>query len=119
MPDRSKAGREGELAAAASLEAEGYAILARNFRWAGGEVDIVAAKDRSIVFVEVKAWSGLGPESLGQAIGAQKRRRITETAQIFLSRHREYNSWRVRFDVYLVRDGRVIERYESAFTGEP
>jgi putative endonuclease len=118
MPDRAKAGREGESAAAASLGAEGWELLARNFRWAGGEVDLIAAKDGTIVFGEVKTWSGLGREALGHAIGRDKRRRIVETAKIFLSRHREYSSWHVRFDVFLVRDGRVIERYESAFTGE-
>jgi len=116
--DRSRAGREGEAVAASSLESEGYDIIARNYRWARGEIDIVASREGVLAFVEVKAWSGLGSEALGQAIGAEKRRRIIETSKIFLARHREYNSWRVRYDVLLVRDGRVIERYESAFTGD-
>lgn len=116
--NEARKGRAGEDAAAASLAAEGYSILARNFRWPGGEVDIVAEKGELLVFVEVKTWSGLGPEALADSIGKDKRRRIVETSKIFLARHREYSSRRVRYDVILVRDGRVLERYESAFTGD-
>jgi putative endonuclease len=112
----SAKGRRGEDAAASLLEAEGWAIVARNYRWRGGEVDIVAARDREIAFVEVKSWDSLGPEELERAIGPLKRRRIVETSRIFLARHREYDDSSVRFDVVLVRDGLVAERYPSAFT---
>jgi putative endonuclease len=111
-------GREGEDVAAAFLEAEGWSIVGRNVRWKGGEIDIAAARDGIIAFAEVKSWESLGPESLERAIGSDKRRKIVETAKIFLSRHREYNDWTVRFDVILVRGGAVIERYPSAFTGD-
>jgi putative endonuclease len=117
-PSRAGAGRAGEDAAAASLEGDGYSILARNFRWPGGEVDIVAEKGELLIFVEVKAWSGLGTDALADSIGPTKRRRIVETSKIFLARHREYSSRRVRYDVVFVRDGRALERYESAFTGD-
>jgi putative endonuclease len=116
--DTAARGREGEDLAAAFLEAEGWTITARNYRWRGGEIDIVAAREGTIAFVEVKSWGKLGAEELERAIGADKRRRIVETAKIFLSRHREYNDWSVRFDVILVRGGVVVERYRSAFTGE-
>ena len=111
-------GHEGEDAAAAFLEAEGWSILGRNFRWRGGEVDIVASRERLLAFVEVKTWDRLGREELERAIGPDKRRRIVETAKIFLSRHREYEDWSVRFDVILVRGTAVVERYPSAFTGD-
>jgi putative endonuclease len=112
-------GRAGEAAAAAFLEAEGWRIVARNIRWKGGEIDIAAELGGVIAFVEVKSWESMGPEELERSIGREKRRRIVETSKIFLSRHREYNDWRVRFDVILMRGGLVVERYPSAFTGEP
>ena len=115
---QSAKGKAGEDLASAFLESEGWSILARNLRWKGGEIDIVAARGRLIAFTEVKAWESLGPEELERAIGPEKRRRIVETAKIFLSRHREYNDWSVRFDVILVRGGKVAERYASAFAGE-
>ena len=111
-------GRAGEAAAAAFLEAEGWRIVARNIRWRGGEIDLAAELDGLIAFVEVKSWESLGPEGLETAIGREKRRRIVETSKIFLSRHREYNDWSLRFDVILVRGGIVVEHYPSAFTGE-
>jgi putative endonuclease len=111
-------GREGETIVASLLEAEGWEIVARNYRWKGGEVDIIASRDGILAFTEVKAWEKMGLEELERAIGADKRRRIVETAKIFLSRYRQYNGWSVRFDVALVRGGTVVERYNSAFTGE-
>jgi putative endonuclease len=113
---RFERGRAG--IAAARLEAEGWSIVGRNFRWAGGEIDLIAAREGLVAFVEVKSWETMGPEELEKAIGADKQRRIIETAKIFLSRHREYNGWSIRFDVILVRGGEVVERYPSAFTGE-
>jgi putative endonuclease len=111
-------GRIGEDVAAAFLQAEGWSIIGRNIRWKGGEIDIASAREGLIVFTEVKSWEGIGPDELEASIGTDKRRRIIETAKIFLSRHREYNDWSVRFDVILVRGGKVVERYPSAFTGE-
>lgn len=111
-------GRKGEDAAAAFLEAEGWAIIARNFRWSGGEIDIAAARDGVIAFTEVKSWESMGPEELERAIGPNKRHRIVETSKIFLSQHREYKDWSVRFDVILVKGLVVVERYLSAFTGD-
>jgi putative endonuclease len=115
----SFAGRRGEDVAAEQLAAEGYLVLERNYRAGPGEIDIVVAKDGILCFVEVKSWERLGAAELADSINALKRRRILETAKIFLARHREYSSWRIRFDVLLVRGGSVAERYESAFTGEP
>jgi putative endonuclease len=114
----TKKGRAGEDVAVAFLEAEGWTIISRNLRWRGGEIDIVAAKDGVIAITEVKSWDSMGPEELERAIGYDKRRRIIETTKIFLSRHREYKDWSLRFDVILVRGAAVVERYPSAFTGE-
>jgi putative endonuclease len=111
-------GREGEAVAASFLESEGWTIVAKNFRWKGGEIDLAAERGDEIAFVEVKSWESYGPEELERAIGPDKRRRIVETSKIFLARNRQYSSRRVRFDVILVRGGGIAERYESAFTGE-
>ena len=49
-----KRGAWGEAAAAAFLQAQGYTILARNFRTRWGEIDLVASDAKYLVFVEVK-----------------------------------------------------------------
>ena len=51
---RRSLGVEGEARAAAYLEAQGYHIVARNFRTRGGELDIIARYGEWLVFVEVR-----------------------------------------------------------------
>lgn len=115
----SARGREGEGVAAAYLEAEGWEIVSRNFKAGQGELDIIALKEGILSVVEVKNWRRTGESELETSIGPQKRRRIVETTKIFLARNRQYSSRSVRFDVILVRGGRVERIYQSAFTGEP
>lgn len=108
MSRRAIVGTIGEQAACTALEADGYRILDRNFRVRGGELDIVAAKDGTLVFCEVKtrtsAMYGL-PE---EAVTASKRRRIRRLALEYLQRTGA-RAVQLRFDVISVRvsDGRV------------
>ncbi len=115
---RAARGRAGEAQAAEILEAEGWLILARNYRAGRGEIDLVAFREGLLAFVEVKTWRGLGVGELERAIGPTKRRRIVETAKIFLAQYREYSNARIRFDVLLLEGGGSVHRIESAFTGE-
>ena len=47
-------GDRGEALAARELKKHGYRILAKNFRSAHGEIDIIAEDRDVLVFVEVK-----------------------------------------------------------------
>ncbi len=109
-------GVRGEQAAAGWLAERGYAILARNFRSRGGEIDIVAEKQGAIVFVEVKSWRSHGAAELEYAIAATKQRRIASAARYFLSRRPALAGRALRFDVILLAGGR-IEHIENAFSG--
>ncbi len=51
---RIEAGRQGEEAAALFLRAQGFMILAKNWRCRLGEIDIIVKKDQEIRFIEVK-----------------------------------------------------------------
>jgi putative endonuclease len=113
-----EAGRAGEEAVARILAAEGWQIVARNWRGPRGEIDLVAHRDGTLAFVEVKHWKGFGAEELGRAVGRAKRRRIVETAKIFLAQYREYSNATVRFDIFLLKGEGKAHRIESAFTGE-
>lgn len=54
-------GKVGENLACVYLVKKGYKVLKRNYREKWGEIDIIArAKDRTLVFVEVKALAGGG-----------------------------------------------------------
>jgi putative endonuclease len=111
MPEK---GRAGEDEAALFLEKKGMKIISRNFRYRGGEIDIIALEEDKLVFVEVKTWSVYGIESLEQGLDAKKQRRIIETAKYFLSSHREYRYMAVRFDVVFIAP-KGITHLVSAF----
>lgn len=107
-------GQEGEDRAAAYLAAQGYEIIARNFRSIFGEVDIIAREKDRLVFIEVKAWSCFGFENLEYALNLQKQQRIIKTAKFFIATHREYNSIGLRFDVIFI-GSQGIHHLASAF----
>lgn len=67
MDPRAITGRFGEDLAAVFLVNCGYRCLARRWRRAGGEIDLVMARPGVIAFVEVKTR---GPGSLGAAVDA-------------------------------------------------
>jgi putative endonuclease len=93
-----RAGLEGEDLACRHLAAQGYAILARNFRCRSGEVDVVARDGAVTVFVEVKHRRGSGHGAGHESVTFGKRRRIVRAARIFASA-RGLSESPLRFDV--------------------
>src|SRR3990167_6959320 len=61
-------GRLGENMAAEYLRTNGYHILRRNYHVRGGEIDIIAKQNQTLVFIEVKTRrqnAGGYPEEAG------------------------------------------------------
>lgn len=81
----------GDLAeglAADHLLGLGWHLLARNWRIAVGELDLVGLDGKTIVFVEVKALRTGGPTGPGRpvlAVGASKQDRLARLASAWLS----------------------------------
>lgn len=78
-------GRWAERLVARTLRRRGYRILERNYRCARGEIDLIAASEDVLCFVEVKARSR---EDYGGAIAAvddAKRRRVVAAAEVYLA----------------------------------
>jgi putative endonuclease len=73
-------GRQGEQLAAEYLEKAGFRILDRNYRCAGGEIDIVAADRRDLVACEVKTRSGVRYGTPVEAVTGEKLRRLRRLA---------------------------------------
>ncbi len=98
-------GREGERAAASYLEGCGFRILDRNWRCAGGEIDIVAVDGLTFVVCEVKTRSGTRYGTPLDAVGRTKRLRLRRLAALWLSGH-GVRFDQIRIDVLgLLRDG--------------
>jgi len=101
--------RRGEALAALWLRVKGYRIEARNWRCPLGEIDIVASRGDTLVFVEVKARTGQGAGSPEEAVTAAKQRRLVQLAQAYLARrHGEIPP--CRFDVIAVEGGGVLPK---------
>ncbi len=66
------------------LEQAGYAVLARNVRLPGGEIDVIARERDVIVFVEVKARGSRRFGSALAAVDARKRRTLRALAADWL-----------------------------------
>ena len=121
---RQRLGRRAEGIVAGRLAADGWSVIVRNARTRHGEIDIVAADGRSLVFVEVKAsreGAATGPELPELAVGRRKRWRLRMLATAWLADRPPLPPFEsVRFDVVAVTfDGAGrVSRYEhirSAF----
>jgi len=91
-------GALAERMVAGELARRRYKVLARNFSTRYGEVDLIARKGRTIVFVEVKGRARADAFAPADAVNARKRKKIVRTAQCFLARH-HMDDADVRFDV--------------------
>jgi putative endonuclease len=115
---KSKRGRKAETYVCAYLLRKGYGLFARNYRYAGGELDIVARDKRGVwIFVEVKSVWENSFGSPDTRVNKEKQRKIWQTALHFLHNNGglEQNS---RFDVAAMDfryERKTIRYYENAF----
>lgn len=122
MAKKDGVGRHGERVAVRHVEARGWTVLARNWRGADGELDIVAVDGDVLVVVEVKTRSGLGFGHPAEAVTPRKLARLKRLTGQWLTGFRELHGDRagfgtVRIDVVAVtlpRAGRaVVEHLEA------
>lgn len=106
----------GERLASWLLSAKFYRILARRYRTPAGEIDLIARRGRTIVFVEVK-HRPTEAEAL-YAIGSSSRKRITRAADLWLAAHPDAASFNLRFDLVIVVPGRLPRHIPSIFDAE-
>lgn len=82
---RKAMGDRGEALAVQALQTRGYQILARNWRCARGEIDIVACHSGCYAFVEVKTRRSHGGEQPEDGFTPAKARRLVALAQAYLA----------------------------------
>ena len=113
-------GRKGEALAKAHLESTGYEILDENWMHGKLEVDLIAYKDRVIIFTEVKTRTGNGFGEPEDFVDLRKQRLLADAADeyIYLMNHQG----EVRFDIISVlfdkQNNYVINHIEDAFWPE-
>lgn len=77
-------GDKGEALAAVYLIEHGYTIIETNWTWERFELDIVAAKDQVMVFVEVKTRYSNTYGEPWEAVNKGKRKRICAAADAYI-----------------------------------
>ncbi len=124
-PSHKAVGERGEAIAAEFLEAQGYKILAQQYRYERAEVDLVCFEPAAryqdggeLVFVEVKTRSGTGYGRPEDAVTEVKQHHVIRAAKAYLHEQRMTGT-PCRFDVIAIvlRAGQApeITHFKDAF----
>ncbi|MBN9599365.1 MAG: YraN family protein [Afipia sp.] len=111
-----RTGLSAETRACVYLLAKGYRILARRHRTPQGEIDVVARRGTTLVFVEVKARASL--DEAAYSVTPRQRGRIAAAAQAWLMTHPDHANLDCRFDVILIAPKRFPRHLKAAFDSE-
>jgi putative endonuclease len=114
---RKELGGEAEATVARYLEGSGYRIRARNFSCRYGELDVVAEKEGTLCFVEVRMRSTAAWGDPSQSVSFPKQRRVVKAALAYLFQQR-CEGMMIRFDVVSVvgrGEAAKVEHLPNAF----
>jgi len=95
-----KTGLLAESLAIALLTFKFYRVLERRYKTQMGEIDIIAIRGRTIIFVEVKKRTN--HKELFESITIKQQHRIYNAAEIFLGKNPIYTKHKKRFDAILI-----------------
>lgn len=108
-----KLGQLSEYLVAVFLICKGYKILNMRYKNPSGEVDIIARRSKTLVFIEVKSRKKL--DLRYTILGNRQISRITKTAMLYLQKNKSYNNCCTRFDLVIVSNLWNIEHIENAW----
>jgi len=112
---RLRLGAAGEQRAAAWYVAQGYTVVARNWRCREGEIDLICERGRVLVICEVKTRSSLAYGHPAEAVTLTKQRRLRTLARVWMAEQGgPMRAEAIRFDVAAVLPGSV-DVIEAAF----
>jgi putative endonuclease len=106
VPNHLDTGRWGEDVAAEWYRRHGYDVVARNWRGPSGEIDLVVARRRFVVIVEVKARRSDAYGPAAAAVGLVKQQRLRRLAAEWLATTGT-RGVEIRFDVVAITGNRI------------
>ena len=120
MANKGLLGAWGEAQAAAHYRANGYTVVACNYRCRFGEIDLIVKNRKYLAFVEVKLRKSDAFAEAKEFVDAKKQERLRATAMLWLEEHETV--LQPRFDVIEIyaENGTAtknprINRIEDAF----
>lgn len=105
-----KKGRRAESLALWLLRLKGYKIIKARYKTPVGEIDIIAKKAGTLVFIEVKARKK--QEAALHALGPKQQRRIERAARLYL--RRSGHTGPVRFDLMVKSEDHFFVKHLKA-----
>jgi putative endonuclease len=106
-------GISAEGRTAAWLIAHGYGILTRRWKSPRGEIDIIATRRHTLIFVEVKARATL--DTAAESVTERQKQRMAAAAEIWLADNPNAGIRDIRFDAILIAPGRLPHHIPAAF----
>lgn len=110
-------GFRGERIAERWLHRKGWRVIQRRFRDGHRDVDLIAERQGTVAFVEVKARTGDAFGTPIEAVDWRKRRELVRSARVWISRHGQAGE-SYRFDVIgvlMAPDKIFVRHVENAF----
>lgn len=105
-------GSAAETAAAAWLEQQGLALVEKNYRCKGGEIDLIMRTGTDLIFVEVRLRKRNDYGSAAESVTTTKQRRIVCAARHFLATHPRWQNSGCRFDVVATSDSTQAKEWQ-------
>lgn len=106
-------GKQGENLAIEYYKKQGRTLVATNYRFHKGEVDLIVRDENSLIFVEVKTRKSDYYGSPSLAVSRQKQRQIIKVANAFIQENQL--DLDVQFDVIAI----VLNSYETSIEHIP
>ena len=111
-------GKFAEFLARLYMILHGYRIIERNYvigrGTTAGEIDFIAKRGKSIVFVEVKQRQNL--YLAAYAVTYKQQQRLIRGAECFIKNNPQYQGFNLRFDAVLIVLPWRIRHIENAWT---
>ncbi len=93
-------GKLAETLAILLLTLKLYRIISRRYKTRLGEIDIIALRGKTLIFVEVKKRAN--KEELFESISNKQKKRLINAAELFLVRNNIYTNCIKRFDAIFI-----------------
>lgn len=100
-------GQKGEDLAAEWLMERGYTLLHRNWRFARYEIDIIATRDQTLHFIEVKTRTSLKFGNPEDQVNKKKLRKMIDAGEEFIYQNPGWK--KVRFDILAIKMFKGLE----------
>ncbi|AOY77332.1 YraN family protein [Clostridium formicaceticum] len=108
---KKKTGHYGEQLSRKYFINKGYLILNSNYRTRLGEIDIIAQKDDTIIFVEVKTRKTMTFGLAREAVNYKKQVTLIKLAEQYIQ-YKKLKNMNFRFDVMEVQWNENKNQYE-------